>query len=827
MNSPKLFIIISLIVSAIFFLAFTFPFSQKDNIGDEKVYQLSPKDYPAFGSGCLASGCHQGIAPIREHDSKMANAIYEKGLERGDPNGCVVCHNGDATTRDKTIAHLRMIRYPGSIWIKKGSCLQCHEKYYYNMHRNLMQTEAGKIQGALWGWGAQTGYDAIYGNYGIQDTNGFIPSVGTDVYKDYMLKMKEKYPGNYPDELLPLPEADASNIKDHPEQGVLTYIRAECQRCHVGVRGKQRRGDYHGDGCAACHIPFGDEGFYEGLDPSIRKDEPGHMLVHSIQSSRKAKLSVNDKIWSGIPAESCATCHNRGKRIGVSFLGLIESEFDTPWQEDGSSQPKLHGKNYQFIRDDHHHSPESREGNPYGGLLCQDCHTTIAMHGNGNIGGTTFGEVEIECADCHGNPQNYPWELPLGYQDEFDILHESDPRGITLELLEEQRRFSTVYPPLDGYLITARGNPFGNVVRDNNNVILHSASGLDFNVPQLKTINEEGSWQEPLKAKTAMVNVASHMDKMECYSCHSTWAPQCYGCHVKVDYSFNKTSTDWIKTGGLHYSNGETSQTCPGKGGLQKQAGKATESRTYIRWEDPILGVNGEGRIGPLITGCQQITTVIDNEGEPLVSNKIWRTPPNMENGGEEGQLGIDMTPAQPHTSSRQARECVSCHANPKTLGYGVSGGVYMKGYEADSYLDLRDAQGNVISTNAIAQFNDINELEYDLSRIVTRDGIQVMTVGHHWPLSGPLSQESREKMERIGVCIACHQDIPDGSIPVSMLVKTGGILGMVPHTDAEHSKLLNDDLYWSALTKILIPVEIFLLIIVGFLLIRKRNKKV
>lgn len=826
MKNSGLFLVISLLLSILTIMAFTLPDKELTSGINNEPAQLSPESYPGHGTGCLASECHAGIAPIREHDSRMAQAIYEKGDQMGDANGCTVCHEGDASTTTKENAHKDMIRYPGSIWLEEGSCLQCHEHYYYNMHRNLMQTEAGKIQGALWGWGAQTGYDPIYGNYNIVDTNGMIPSVGTAAYKLYMEAMHAQNPANFPMKLEQLPEADVNNINAHPEQAVFTYLRAECQRCHVGVRGKQRRGDYHGDGCAACHIPFSDEGLYEGLDPSIPKDEPGHLLVHSIQSSRKAKLEVNGHQWSGIPPETCSSCHNRGKRIGVSFLGLIESEYDTPWQEDGNPQPKLHGKRYQFVRDDHHHSPESREGNPYGGLLCQDCHTTISMHGNGNIGGTTFGEVEVECADCHGTPDKFPWELPLGYNDEFAISGSEDKRGLTTELLYEQEKFSTVYPALDGYLLSARGNPFGNVIKDGNSVIVHSASGLDFRAPVLKEINNNDGWQEPIKASTAMVNIESHLGKMECYACHSSWAPQCYGCHVKVDYTIGAYSTDWIKTGSAHYANGETSQSCPGKEGLLKQRGRATEGRTYIRWEDPVLGINGEGRISPIITGCQQITTVIDSLGDPLFVNKIWRTPPYMENSGEEGQRGIDMTPAQPHTSSRQARECTSCHSNPKTLGYGIDGGVYMADYGESRYLDLRDADGNVLSRNAQPQFYAIKGLDFDLSKVVSREGIQLQTVGHHWPLSAPLSQHSREKMERVGVCIACHQDIPNGTIPVSMLVKAGKTLNMVPHSDDEHSKLLNDDLRWAAITKVGIPILGFILLIIIVLIYHRRKRK-
>ena len=135
-------------------------------------------------------------------------------------------------------------------------------------------------------------------------------------------------------------------------------------------------------------------------------------------------------------------------------------------------------------------------------------------------------------------------------------------------------------------MLTTRGNPFGNVVREGDKVFVHSASGLDFQVPALNSIRLE----------------------------------------KKRDGSAAKTP------------------------------GKATEARGYLRWENPVLGINGEGRVSPIIPGCQQITTVIGPDGKPIVLNKIWRTTANLENSGPEGQRGIDMAPAAPHTRAWQAR---------------------------------------------------------------------------------------------------------------------------------------------------------------------------
>ena len=77
-----------------------------------------------------------------------------------------------------------------------------------------------------------------------------------------------------------------------------------------------------------------------------------------------------------------------------------------------------------------------------------------------------------------------------------------------------------------------------------------------------------------------------------------------------------------------------------------------------------------------------------------------------------------------------------------------------------------------------------------DWSRFVTEDGKQIQTVGHHFRLSRPLDDEERTHMAREGVCIACHQEIPDGNLATSLMHHVGGALGMVPHTADEHHAL-------------------------------------
>ncbi len=730
-------------------------------------------------SGCLS--CHQGIESIMPPDSQMMQQIDAMG-------GCVVCHGGDDTvtgTPDdaEAVAAAHSGDFypdPGAMNVADKTCGKCHVNYPRALELSLMNTEAGKIQGNLWAWGVQGKYaegrQVKYANYTLDDEDGPTPIFGTDAYKAYMETLIENYPDQMPSHVEVLPEPSVEEIAQDPSLAAFTYLRNQCQRCHVGTPGRSKRGDYRGVGCSSCHIPYSNDGYYEGNDPTIPKDEPGHPLVHQIQGTREAR--------NGIPVETCNSCHNRGKRIGVSYEGIMEFPYGTPFAEDGSKQPKLHTKQYLYIKEDLHHARESRPENPEGGMLCQDCHTSIEMHGDGNIFGTTLAQVEIECADCHGTPDAYPWELPLGYGEELFSQGNTEPRG-TVDTLPANLTFGTVYPAEDGYLLTTRGNPFGNVVRRGDQVILHSATGRDYIVPTLKGIKLAGTWKSP-DAEVAMDKVSKHMDNLECYACHADWAPQCYGCHVLADYSDGKEGTDWVDIGNAKNPDGTNDMS-------GKTAGKISESRGYLRWEEPILGINGEGRVTPLIPGCQVVYTVIGPNGETLAHNVVGRTAPGEEGGGENGQRGLDMAPAQPHTAGRKARTCESCHSNPKALGYGIEGGRFLQGYTQDRVIDLMDADGNVMPEKYSVQMPGISDLPMDWSQIVDPEtGEQLMTVGSHWPASGPLTAEQREKMQRVGVCMGCHQNMADTSFWTDQVVATYGEIV----SDDQHIEMMNQMLH-------------------------------
>ncbi len=793
-------------------------------------------------NACLT--CHRGVEPIRCLNSEMMKQILQVAKAGADGNRCVVCHGGDQTVRwEGTLdtedpeylattrrAHSGTPEYfednpgpkdfypdPGSPWINEHSCGPCHTWEVEAQWRSLMMTEAGKIQGTAWGFGGMTGYEHRWANYAVSDPEDPDDVLGTDAYKASLERLAALEPQVFVDHHDQLPAAPTSDaeLREDPARAAFTYLRGECQRCHLGVGGKQRYGDWRGMGCSACHMPYGNAGLYQGGDPTLDKETPGRPLVHSLQGTRKAPVTAGDVTWTGIPVETCTTCHNRGRRIGVSFQGLMETPYGSPWQPDGSPQQKLHGKYYMKLKGDLHAEL---------GLLCQDCHTTLDAHSPNKLIGAISGAVEVECTDCHGTPTALPWELPLGWGDEYETRPmEGPPRGTT-ETLPDFMAKGAPAPPGDGFLLTTRGNPFGNVVREGERVRVYLASGASRLITPLKIHTRDGTLST--EGRVAMVEVHNHIDRMECYTCHATWAPQCYGCHVKVDYSAPEMNLDWIAAGETHDESGLSAERTRATD-QTRIPGEIRETRSFLRWEDPPLGRNGEGRISPVVPGCQTTATVIASDGEALLANHAFRIP-DVEGAGPEGQVGLDMSPLHPHTVQKAARSCVSCHADPKALGYGIDGGRVSEDLSKDHFVDLMTADGRVIPKNAEPQTRAMDGISSDWSRFITEDGQQLQTVGHHFRLSGPLDDETRARMVRDGVCIACHEDLPEGSLAVSLLHHIAEATGMMPETDAKHSSLLHKVMLLSAWVQVggMVLISGMLMMIAGWLWRRRRQRR-
>lgn len=155
----------------------------------------------------------------------MMQAIFAKGRELGDPNGCVVCHAGTpAEIKDKDKAHSgapagsRLAAFtatPGALQLNEATCGQCHADHVYAVTRSHMNTDAGKMKAITWSWGIGTrNHDHIYGDHDLDDQDGMTPRFGTDAYKNYMQDLSKRFPGQFPQKLQQIPEVDMAKLAE-------------------------------------------------------------------------------------------------------------------------------------------------------------------------------------------------------------------------------------------------------------------------------------------------------------------------------------------------------------------------------------------------------------------------------------------------------------------------------------------------------------------------------------------------------------------------------------------------------------------------------------
>lgn len=451
---------------------------------------------PEVAAGCTS--CHRDIEPIAV--GKMAVRIKEMGEHYTDAEGCTVCHGGNPSANDADQAHQgaplplaraggaeSFYRDPGNIWVATRTCGKCHEEHVENFRKSVMSTGAGFIERNLClpGWQKRRGRaDApqAFGRYAISDDDGPEPAKGSPAYKRYIGSLRAQRPEFFADRLSELPSVVLQG-DDKKE--------SRCRSCHEnGDRSK------HGMSCSACHMRYQTG---EHAASMVDTGHSGTLFAHRIQGAGNTQVTRHDGTttsWPGIPMENCFACHYDPRVAGVNPIGDASVHYGG-----------LHGGRGR-------------------GLFCQDCHTSIEMHGDGNLATANEAQTEVRCEDCHGTIAGFPWELPLGYGGTEDSAIGSEgPRGTAEVSTAQQGR----YPAKDGNVLTSRGNPFGNVVRQGDRVLLHSVSGEVYEVTLLKERASRGTWRSELGRQVK--STPDMHSGMACLDCHADWLPACLGCH--------------------------------------------------------------------------------------------------------------------------------------------------------------------------------------------------------------------------------------------------------------------------------------------------------
>jgi len=367
-----------------------------------------------------------------------------------------------------------------------------------------------------------------------------------------------------------------------------------CARCHLWSRGKGYRGaenaegTYRADGCVACHMLYDNDGLSRSADMNIDHTQTGHPRIH--------------KVTKKIDTEQCIHCHHRGARIGLNFTGRAQMPPRLP------NTPDLAGTTDEKFNSNYHYSNDAvnpKDIHFERGLDCIDCHTARGIMGDGNIYGHMDQATKIECQMCHG----MPGELPTMVDHDGFELNNTHFEGEVAKLTSK-------------------------------------VSGKVHTIPLVRDIVDPESDRYNPRAACAMNgNHLKNEGGLECYACHSSWTPNCFGCHFERDERFTGVN--------LVTRNEEIGRV-------------KTNNKVFETFRPFFIGPNSEGRVAPYLVACQPIADVTAADGSKILDFQMPQT--------SKGVSGLGMNPVQPHTvqGPGNVRTCAECHRSPASLGMGT-----------------------------------------------------------------------------------------------------------------------------------------------------------
>lgn len=353
-----------------------------------------------------------------------------------------------------------------------------------------------------------------------------------------------------------------------------------CGDCHLGSSGANNRyGDFRPSGCSACHMPYSQDGRSRSQDPNVPKNEPfnpdaiddperAHVKSHRVRGV--ARTLSNGHTVTGIDDHTCAGCHQGSNRMVMQYWGIRldqnqdvvrgfqypanpvtfqTTRFDTRLFDPVVDNNTFNGRNHNqyLLREDY--DGDGRDDTPAdvhyeAGLGCVDCHGSIDLHGNVNApnGGDIVSRmghaITIRCEDCHGSATGYAnTTIGENYQGQTVTLG-VDSEGNPLKHVE-----------VDGsgnYWLTSKLDGRRHYIRQVRDVIVDSGKTHPTTGEAIYT--KMGSYAMGRDDGLAATGIGpqqtsaphagfSHLDSMNCASCHSSWSNSCIGCHLEGEYN--------------------------------------------------------------------------------------------------------------------------------------------------------------------------------------------------------------------------------------------------------------------------------------------------
>ena len=361
-------------------------------------------------------------------------------------------------------------------------------------------------------------------------------------------------------------------------------------------------GDFRSSGCSSCHVvyannrdpdgsgpysKFGHRGLSFSKDPTIPKDERGHPISH--------------RFTNAIPNSQCLVCHMHQPNAFVNtYLGYqmwdyeTDAEFMYPektpkltseelaegyqanpegavnrglWRNEefleksSELNPKLkhtqmadyHGHGWMFrgvFKKDRKGNLLDKEGKIVSldkaefwkkavqlkdvhlekGMHCVDCHFSQDSHGDGKMYGAYKDALEIQCVDCHGDVNKLASLVPSGpaATGDGDLRTGKSSPGKKRFFKRGKKIFqrSMLYPDKEWEVPQV----------------------LDFINPESKNFNAKARYAKTIQRDRKTwgtvpkdKNKLAHSnEKMTCYTCHTGFVTNCFGCHLPLKQNFKQ-----------------------------------------------------------------------------------------------------------------------------------------------------------------------------------------------------------------------------------------------------------------------------------------------
>lgn len=442
------------------------------------------------------------------------------------------------------------------------------------------------------------------------------------------------------------------------------HMRDLCASCHLG-NDKKEIGPINqksrGGGCLACHLNYDDQSLNSLTD--YQKDG----LPNQLESFAHPSLALQQS------NDHCFGCHSRSGRISTNYEGWHETTLK-------SNDEVLKDSLYRVLEDKRVFEKKDADVHHQAGLLCVDCHSYSEVMGNGEKYFHKEEAVKISCEDCHT-------EI---------FTHTSD--------------FASL--PAESKNVFTLRNQF------DSDVIIATSKAGNYPLLNIRVVNEDSAYLSGKKdgkihALNKPLEICSleyaHSD-LSCSSCHSSWAPQCIGCHTSFDGEDQGFDLlDRIEV----------------RGEWNEFVGK------YLS-DSPALGVRENDTMRAIFPAVPGMIMTID-------------TASFYQQASDHRFLRL-YAPAAPHTTQSKGRSCSSCHLNSVSLGYGRGALEYVVEGKKGSWT-FKPRFANRIE-DGLPEDAWIGFLSNDLqSPYSTRSDFR------------PFTLNEQKRILRFGACLSCHKE--------------------------------------------------------------------